>query len=506
MAADLFMTEAGGEIVWSPTKAFGSATLVVSGPDGYLVERSFAEGETPSLSLFDGAHEAVDGGYTWSLIVVSKLSDSLKAEMEAARAAGDEDFIRNLKAQGIFSSQSHEGHFAMVSGQLIIPELSDVVESDSDVAAASKALPTKAQVINEDLIVDGSACVGTDCTSGESFGFDTIRMKENNTRLKFIDTSSSGSFPTTDWELIANDSNNGGAEKFVIKDVTDSKNIFTLEGGARNNALYVENDGDVGIGTNSPTVNLHIKEGDTPTLRLEQDTSSGFTAQTYDIFANDANFAIRDVTNSSALTLRMRPGAPSNSIYVAADGDIGLGHAGPSAQLHVKNSDGDTAFEVEETNSTETQRILMNLENNGFVSFQLTDSSSDQSWVFTNKESNFEISKVGSGASELLLNDDGDLTIRGELTTAGDTYPDYVFKDGYELMSLDDVEAFIEANGHLPNVKSEADVEYGKRINMTELSISLLEKVEELTLYTIDQHKTIQALEERLAALEAERK
>ncbi|MBC8184459.1 hypothetical protein H8E88_25470 [candidate division KSB1 bacterium] len=52
------------------------------------------------------------------------------------------------------------------------------------------------QVILDDLIVDGSLCVGMDCVNGESFGFDTIRLKENTLRIRFIDTSSTSSFPT----------------------------------------------------------------------------------------------------------------------------------------------------------------------------------------------------------------------------------------------------------------------------------------------------------------------
>ena len=52
------------------------------------------------------------------------------------------------------------------------------------------------QVILDDLIVDGSACIGFDCVNGESFGFDTLRLKENNLRIKFQDTSSSASFPS----------------------------------------------------------------------------------------------------------------------------------------------------------------------------------------------------------------------------------------------------------------------------------------------------------------------
>ena len=44
----------------------------------------------------------------------------------------------------------------------------------------------------DDLIVQGSACVGLDCVNNEGFGFDTIRLKENNTRIRFDDTSVGG--------------------------------------------------------------------------------------------------------------------------------------------------------------------------------------------------------------------------------------------------------------------------------------------------------------------------
>jgi len=59
------------------------------------------------------------------------------------------------------------------------------------------------QVIADDLIVQGSNCVGLDCVNNESFGFDTLRLKENNTRIKFDDTSASPGFPANDWTLSA---------------------------------------------------------------------------------------------------------------------------------------------------------------------------------------------------------------------------------------------------------------------------------------------------------------
>ncbi|MFQ5526068.1 MAG: hypothetical protein ACE5GX_07365, partial [Thermoanaerobaculia bacterium] len=152
------------------------------------------------------------------------------------------------------------------------------------------------QVILDDLIVDGSACIGQDCVNGESFGFDTIRIKENNLRIKAQDTSSTASFPSNDWQITFNDSANGGANKFSIDDIDGGRTPFTIEAGAPSNSLYVDDGGRIGFGTSTPVVELHVKDGDTPTLRLEQDGSSGFTPQTWDVAGNETNFFIRDAT------------------------------------------------------------------------------------------------------------------------------------------------------------------------------------------------------------------
>ena len=198
--------------------------------------------------------------------------------------------------------------------------------SPADVADGVNA-PIRAKdfVILDDLIVDGSACIGFDCVNGESFGFDTIRLKENNLRIKFDDTSVAASFPRTDWQLTANASANGGASKFSIDDISGSRTPFTVEANARSHSLYVDDGGRIGSRTSTPSTEIHTIDGDTPTLRLQQDGSSGFAPQTWDVAGNETNFFIRDVTNGSQLPFRIRPGAPTSSIFIDVDGDVGLG-------------------------------------------------------------------------------------------------------------------------------------------------------------------------------------
>ena len=183
-------------------------------------------------------------------------------------------------------------------------------------------------VFPDDVIVQGSLCVGLDCVNNEDFGFDTIRLKENNLRIKFMDTSVAP-FPTNDWQLTANDSASGGANKFSIDDITGAKTPFTITAGAATNSIFVDSTGRVGLRTATPVLDLHIATSNTPAHRLEQNNSGGFTAQTWDIAGNEANFFVRDVTSGSRLPLRIRPGAPTSSLDISATGDVGIGTASP---------------------------------------------------------------------------------------------------------------------------------------------------------------------------------
>jgi hypothetical protein len=193
-------------------------------------------------------------------------------------------------------------------------------------------------VIPDDLIVQGSACVGLDCVDGESFGFDTIRLKENNTRIKFDDTSTSPGFPNNDWQLTANDSASGGLNKFSIENTTVATVPFTIVGPAPTNSLFVSSTGRVGLRTATPGLDLHISTSDTPAERLEQTTAGGFAAQTWDIGGNEANFFVRDVTGGSRLPFRIRPGAPTSSIDINASGNVGVGTASPQGKFHLQTA------------------------------------------------------------------------------------------------------------------------------------------------------------------------
>ncbi len=199
-------------------------------------------------------------------------------------------------------------------------------------------------VTPDDAIIQGSLAVGFDAVDGESFGFDSIRLKENNTRLSFLDTSTSAGFASNDWSIIANESASGGRNLlgFLDKGATGGEMgadtgilSFYVMAGAGANSLMVDTTSRLGLGTATPGLKVHMVNSDTPGVRLDQDGNGGFTPQVWDIAGNEANFFIRDVTGGSRLPFRIRPGAPTSSIDIAATGRVGVGTGSPNAKMHV---------------------------------------------------------------------------------------------------------------------------------------------------------------------------
>ena len=107
--------------------------------------------------------------------------------------------------------------------------------------------------------------------------------------------------------------------------------------------------------------------------------------------------------------------------------------------------------------------------------------------------------RIGIGTNNPKYNLDVNGTIRAnEIIVNNVTGADFVFENSYKLRPLSEVQSFIQKNQHLPEIPSAAEMQE-KGVNMTELQIQLLQKVEELTLYIIQQDQRIKELESQLA-------
>jgi hypothetical protein len=367
--------------------------------------------------------------------------------------------------------------------------------------AASIVTPAAAQIVhNNSVVIDGSLCVGLDCAAGISFGFDTEILKENNLRILFDDTSSAGSFPNVDWRLIANDSSNGGANKFSIQNVTDNRIPFTIRSGARTNSLVVDDQGQIGIGTINAAVNLHVITGNTPTLRLEQDGSSGFAPQSWDIAGNETNFFIRDVTGGSTLPFRIRPGAPTSAILIDGDGDVGIGTSSPDATLDIEAGSDDASIILTQTGAVDQKWEFRNKQATG--NLNIANLTTGNTPIKVDNDAANNLLKLGDNVSASTVYIAGDLVVTGDCTETDGACADYVFAPDYEKMTLTELKTFIETNKHLPNVPSQAEM-MKNGVSLTNMSGRLLEKVEELVLYTIEQDEKIDALEAELRTLQS---
>jgi len=275
-------------VEWQRTGAQDAVVLSLQRPDGQVVTRTFAAGGSPMLRV-EGFS---DGQYAYEL----RASDG---------------------------SRVQSGVFTVRNGAVVPPNIRE--------NAVRPPFKTAPETFFPDFVsAAGGLCGGADCTSSEVMGTATIKGKANNVRLKFEDTSTSPGFPSTDWQISANDTFSGGANKLFVEDLTAGTVPFLIEGATPTNALYVDSTGRIGLGTSTPAKNLTISDSLSPTIQMEQSASP---FQAWDIVANNNNFYVRDVNHESDPFI-IKAAAPYNSLVIDPSGRIGLGVASPLYQIH----------------------------------------------------------------------------------------------------------------------------------------------------------------------------
>ncbi len=328
--------------------------------------------------------------------------------------------------------------------------------------------------------------------------------------------------------------------------------------------IFVDDNGNVGIGTDSPKEQLHNTGsyyglGHFLLHAYEGDGSNG-----------TAYLQARDDSGSSNIALQLRTqsaGGIVDAVHVSHTGNVGIGTTSASAKLDVVGTtelNGDVTINSNLTVDTDTLFVDGSANRVGigtttpsaplhvvgsnalphlrveagaaapfgaFFSLDATATAGGKEYlmfstgagagegqgklVIQNQTDGINVMTVdpngnvgiGTSSPSERLHVCGNIRAVGNITASGSitasvpgACPDYVFGSDYELMPLDELSEYIRRNKHLPNVPP-AEVVERDGINLGGFSMRLLEKTEELTLYVLDQDRQLKEKDAELAEL-----
>ena len=339
---------------------------------------------------------------------------------------------------------------------------------------------------------------------------DGITIQNTGSYKHLITGYSDGNAPTT-----------GSALQFKVANNNTGGNtpVMTLKGS-----------GFVGIGTPQPASALSVKgrvgirSDAAPTLPTETLRVEG-AISTEENVVNVTNLADQDflvrlsavgaatkrtiIGPSVANRFSLGVGVTSGNEYltIISGGNVGIANTSPQAKLHISNGD-----------------LLLQNPTSGYPTLWLKNVAGTNTLKLDYNSiigagSNLI---VRSGSSAIVLNDVGGNVGIGtanpnqKLTVNGTVYakefkvdlsvpgPDYVFEKDYRLPSLEEIKNYIDQNKHLPEVPSAKEME-ANGINMGEMNMILLKKIEELTLYLLDQQKQLNAQQKEIQSLKRQK-
>lgn len=297
--------------------------------------------------------------------------------------------------------------------------------------------------------------------------------------------------------------------------------VYSLTALSRNSVNYNEN---LGIGTNSPENLLHLHgTGDGyGYLRISDLITGSQSTDGARIGFNSGAFRIQNYENSK---ISFHVNDNTEALTINNNGNIGIGIVNPVEKLVVdgagifsgnivahatgsrpislthlgsiisQGDNGGWAFGYHAKGSAGTDRGGFGFygSGNGLDYYYVGDSYANP--TITTYPDNGNVG-IGTRFPAEKLSVNGNIRSK-KLIVSQSGWPDYVFDADYSLRSLSEVEKFIAKNKHLPDMRSAKEVEE-KGISVGDNQALLLKKIEELTLYIIQQDARIKELEKKI--------
>ncbi|MEP5338782.1 MAG: hypothetical protein ABJL44_19140 [Algibacter sp.] len=268
-----------------------------------------------------------------------------------------------------------------------------------------------------------------------------------------------------DMDITASDSNDNPEAVLKLSRSSSTRPEFQLY----NNAI-VANNGKVGIGTDDPIEKLSVlgnvlASGSSSTIKIEGTGTGNYAGGSLVLSALGVN---TDNNHASTLFVTHR-GTDGNGTLELQRRDAAFAYKG--SLLVYKDGYGWDFKTANDVTSAGTSTML-SIKNSGYVGIGTT-------------------------------NPDSKLTVAGniharEVKVTINAGADFVFNDDYKLPPLQEVSQFIKEHKHLPEIASEKDMQENG-LHLAEMNIKLLQKIEGLTLYTIEQQKLIEEQSEALS-------
>ncbi|WP_291285173.1 tail fiber protein [Flavobacterium sp.] len=317
------------------------------------------------------------------------------------------------------------------------------------------------------------------------------------------------------------------------------------------------NSGNVGIGEINPDQKLNVTQSDDivtsnqyrfPLKLVLNDNIGGLWQGTgvgmkFHLNASDANFDTAEivsiaktagVSNGDLAFRTAKAGVLSTQLTIDSEGKVGIGEVNPDQKLNITQTE-----DILTSNQYRFPLKLVLNDNAGGLwqgtgvgmkfHINAADANFDTAEIVSiaktagasNGDLAFKTAKAGVLSTQLTINSDGKVgigtdapaykldvegTIRAseiKVCMQGTCVPDFVFKKDYKLMSLNELEKFVTTQQHLPEIEPEKEmIENG--LNMKDFQMKLLQKMEEMTLYIIEQNKKSEKQEQELKLLKAE--
>jgi hypothetical protein len=359
-----------------------------------------------------------------------------------------------------------------------------------------------------DLGINGNVGIGTTVPT-TWFPGRVLEIADVRPILKLNSTNPSGISTITFTNSSVNTTSHVGEFhlNYLFNQTSNDKSIISWGGYPAGSIFTLQADGNVGMGTTSPTQRLEVagsmlQNADNAAFGIDAQANArfGFIKKfgSYTVMASDnASPIIFSQTNQTGIYTNIPGATLTERMRIDVNGNVGIGTAAPNVKFQIAGSGGaNVDLQVNGRIHSGDASNAGGMWVNGTGTMFVGQTNITSLGLYNNGE--WRLIADASGNVGIGTNTpDQKLTVKGiihtqevrvDMSVPG---PDYVFEKDYDLLSLTELETYIHQNKHLPEVPSAKEMEKDG-LNLKEMNLILLKKVEELTLHLIETNKRYQ--------------